>query len=64
MAVPMDIEAGIEDEENSLCHLDELTSLSEKNQHLRFEAADRAREMLERILMISGVGLCFNRTDR
>ena len=47
MAVPMDIEAGIEDEENSLCHLDELTSLSEKNQHLRFEAADRAREMLE-----------------
>ena len=45
MAVPMDIEAGIEDEENSLCHLDELTSLSEKNQHLRFEAADRAREV-------------------
>lgn len=47
MAVPMDIEEGIEDEDNSLCHLDELTSLSEKNQHLRFEAADRAREMLE-----------------
>lgn len=47
MAVPMDIEEGIQDEDNSVCHLDELTSVSEKNQHLRLEAADRAREMLE-----------------
>ena len=47
MAVPMDIEEGLGDADNYVCHLDELTTLSEKNQHLRFEAADQAREMLE-----------------
>lgn len=47
MAVPMDIEEGLGDTDNYVCHLDELTTLSEKNQHLRFEAADQAREMLE-----------------
>ena len=47
MAVPMDIEEGLGDADNYVCHLDELTTLSEKNQHLRFGAADQAREMLE-----------------
>lgn len=35
MAVPMDIEEGLGDADNYVCHLDELTTLSEKNQHLR-----------------------------
>ena len=46
-----DIEEGLEDEENYICHLDELTSLSEKNQHLRFEALHRPGRCWRRILM-------------
>ena len=48
MAVPMDIEGSIEDDHlTQVCHLDDLTEAADRNQNIRLQAADQAREMLE-----------------
>lgn len=48
LAVPMDIESGIADgEETCTCHIDELTAIAEKNNALRMAEADLAQRLLE-----------------
>ncbi|MGN0203391.1 MAG: glutamyl-tRNA reductase [Coprococcus sp.] len=48
MAVPMDIESSIDDGHMTrVCHLDDLTEVADRNQNIRLQAADQAREMLE-----------------
>lgn len=48
MAVPMDIEESIDDGARThVCRLDDLTAVADRNQNIRLQAADRARDMLE-----------------
>lgn len=48
LAVPMDIESGIEDGIGTYaCHMDDLTAIAEKNNALRMAEADLAKRMLE-----------------
>lgn len=48
MAVPMDIESSIGDSSSiRVCHLDDLAAEADRNQEIRMQAADQARQMLD-----------------